>query len=90
MRPAALTALLVALALALPATLAATAHAAATRTICTPTAVLFDSPDGFAIAHLRRSERVEVRRRSANRRWALVVTRRGTVGWLSVKRLCRA
>jgi len=52
--------------------------------------VLFDTPDGFVIAHLRRSERVEVRRRSANRRWALVVTRRGTVGWLSVKRLCRA
>lgn len=90
MRSAALTALLVALALALPAIIAAPAHAATTRAICAPTAVLYDSPDGFAIAHLRRSERVELRRRSANRRWALVVTRRGTVGWLAFRRLCRA
>jgi len=88
MRPAALAALVVALALS--ATLAPAAQAATTRTICTPTAVLYDSPDGFVIAHLRRSDRVEFRRRSANRRWALVVTRRGAVGWLPVKRLCRA
>jgi hypothetical protein len=88
MRPAALTAVVVAVALS--ATLAPSAHAVTTRSLCAPTAVLLDSPEGFAIAHLRRPERLEVRRRSANRRWALVVTRNGTVGWLPVKRLCRA
>jgi hypothetical protein len=88
MRPTALTALVVALALI--ATLAPSADAATMRSLCAPTAVLLDSPEGFAIAHLRRPERLEVRRRSANGRWALVVTGRGTVGWLPVNRLCRA
>ena len=90
MRPPALTALLVALALtAGPAT---AAEAASTRSVCTRTAMLYDSPPphGFVIARLTRTQRLRVQGRSANRRWALVVTRHGTAGWISAKSLCRA
>ncbi len=88
MRRTALTALL--LALALSATLATGAQAAATRSLCAPTAVLRESPNGFVIARLQRPQRFELRGRSANRRWALVVSRDGTIGWLPYRRLCRA
>jgi len=92
MRPPALTALLVVLALtAGPAT---AAEAATTRSICTRTAVLYDSPPphGFVIARLqgRQRQRLRVHGRSPDRRWALVVTRDGTAGWVSVRSLCRA
>lgn len=90
MRRAALTALL--LALVLTATVATTAEARTTRSLCARTAVLLDSPppDGFVIARLHRRQRFELLRRSANRRWALVVTRNGTVGWIRARSLCRA
>jgi len=89
MRAAALTALL--LAVALSVTSAAPAPAAVTRGLCAPTAVLRDSPKGFVIARLRRPQRLQVRRHSADRRWALVVvTREGIVGWLPAASMCRA
>jgi hypothetical protein len=90
MRAPALTALLVALVLtAGPST---AVEAATTRSICTRTAVLYDSPPplGFVIARLTRPQRLRVQGRSANRRWALVVTRNGTAGWISARSLCRA
>ena len=89
MRQSALTALLVALALTAGPTTAV--EAATTRSICTRTAVLYDSPPphGFVIARLTRPQRLRVQGYSANRRWALVVTRGGTAGWVSAKRLCR-
>lgn len=90
MRTPALTALLVAL--ALTAGSATAAEAATTRTICTRTAVLYDSPPphAFVIARLQNRPRLRVEGRSANRRWALVVTRHGTAGWISARSLCRA
>jgi hypothetical protein len=91
MRPPALTALLVALVLtAGPIT---AAEAATTRSICTRTAVLYDSPPtrgGFVIGRLTRSQRVRLQGYDPNRRWALVIVRGGTAGWVSAKSLCRA
>jgi len=88
MRPPAVTTLL--LVLALCATFTAAAEAATARSLCARTAVLRDSPEGFVIGRLYRPQRLQVQRRSANRRWALVVTRAGAAGWLPARSLCRA
>jgi hypothetical protein len=92
MRTPALTALLVAL--ALTAVPASAAEAATTRSICARTAVVYDSPPpyGFVIARLQGSQRHRLRVQGYNptRRWALVVTRDGTAGWVSARSLCRA
>ena len=89
MRAPAPTALL--LALALTATIATPAQAATTRRLCAKTAVVRDSPDGFVIARLRRPQRLQVQRHTADRRWALVVvTREGVIGWLPAASMCRA
>lgn len=90
MRAPALTALLVALTLTGGPTTAV--EAATTRTVCSRTAVLYDSPPprGFVIARLQGRQRLRVQGRSADRRWALVVTRNGTAGWVSARSLCRA
>ncbi len=90
MRAPALTALVVSLVLtAAPAT---TAEAATTRSICARTAVLYDSPPprGFVIARLQGRQRLRVQGYNTTRRWALVVTRSGTAGWVSARSLCRA
>ena len=90
MRPRALTALLVALTLA--GSLAPGAQAAPTRSVCARTAVLYDSPPphAFVIARLSVRDRLQVKARTRNRRWVLVATRHGMVGWVSSKSLCRA
>ncbi len=88
MRPAPVITLV--LALLLTATLATAAQAASTRSLCARTAALRDSPEGFVIGRLYRPQRLRVQRRSANRRWALVVTRAGAAGWLPARSLCRA
>lgn len=88
MRTPALTALFVALAITTgPAT---SADAATTRSTCTRSAVLYDTPRGFVIARLQGRQRLRVQGYNPTRRWALVVTRGGTAGWLSAKSLCRA
>jgi hypothetical protein len=69
---------------------AASADAATTRSLCARTAVLRDSPEGFVIGRLHRPQRLRLQRRSANRRWALVITRGGAVGWIPARSLCRA
>ena len=66
-----------------------TAHAASTRRLCARTALLRDSPEGFVIGRLYRPQRLRYVRRSANRRWALVRTRAGLVGWIPHRSLCR-
>ena len=88
MRRAALTALVVELAISVA--LVTTAEAAVMRNLCAPAAVLRESPNGFVIARLQRPERLQVQRRSANRRWALVISRKGIAGWLPASSLCRA
>ncbi len=70
--------------------LAAPAEGASTRRLCAKSATLRDSPEGFIIGWLYRPQRLRVHRRSANRRWALVVTRSGVVGWIRSRSLCRA
>jgi hypothetical protein len=70
-------------------TLAAPA-AASTRRLCSRSAALRDSPEGFVIGRLYRPQRLRYVRRSANRRWALVRTRAGVAGWLPYRSLCRA
>ncbi len=83
-----MTTLLVALVLCDP--LATTAEAATKRNLCARSAVLRDTPRGFVIARLDRPQRFRVQRHNVDRRWALVVTRDGLVGWLPSASLCRA
>ena len=65
------------------------AGAASTRRLCAHSANLRDSPEGFVIGRLYRPQRLRFMRRSANRRWALVRTRSGLVGWIPYRSLCR-
>ncbi len=65
------------------------AHASSSRRLCAHSAHLRDSPEGFVIARLYRPQKLRYIRRSANRRWALVRTRSGLVGWLPYRSLCR-
>ena len=71
-------------------TLAVPAAASSTRRLCARSAALRDSPEGFVIARLHRPQRLRYLRRSANRRWALVRTRTGLVGWIRYRALCHA
>jgi hypothetical protein len=64
------------------------AHASSTRRLCARSALLRDSPEGFVIGRLYRPQRLRYLRRGANRRWALVRTRSGLVGWLPQRSLC--
>lgn len=78
-------------ALALPAALPqAPAQAAQRARVCnvvrTP---VLNSPDGFVVGYLFRPDPVLVTRRSANRRWARIVTSDELRGWIRVRHLCR-
>ena len=75
---------------ALTASPVAAAEGASTRRLCAKSAALRDSPEGFIIGWLYRPQRLRVERRSADRRWTLVVTRAGVVGWIRSRSLCRA
>jgi hypothetical protein len=81
--------LVLALLLSLLMALAPAAHASSPRRLCARSAILRDSPEGFVIARLYRPQRLRYVRRSANRRWALVRTRAGLVGWIPYRSLCR-
>jgi len=78
-----LTLSLVMLTLAVPA-------AASTRRLCARSVALRDSPEGFVIGRLYKPQRLRYKRRSANRRWALVRTRAGVAGWIPYRSMCRA
>jgi len=68
---------------------AAPAAAAPARGLCVDRVALRDAPGGFAIAHLRRPQRLVVLDRTAGGRWSLVRARRtGTQGWLVSAVLC--
>jgi hypothetical protein len=83
---AAASTLIVLAALAVPA---APASAAARATVCgTRTAVVVESPGGFAIGYLYRGDRVRVLRRSADRRWTRVDTASELRGWIRSRSLC--
>ena len=64
------------------------ADAASTRRLCARSVNLRDSPEGFVIGRLYRPQRLRFLRRSANRRWALVRTHSGLVGWIPYRSLC--
>jgi hypothetical protein len=68
---------------------AAVADAAQRRSLCSRTANLRDSPDGFVIGRLSRPQRLLVLRRSANRRWAHVRVQSGLRGWIPSSSVCR-
>ena len=84
MRALVLVLLLILLMAAVP-----TAHAASSRRLCARSAILRDSPEGFVIGRLYRPQRLRYIRRSANRRWALVRTGAGLVGWIHYRSLCK-
>jgi len=66
------------------------AAASSTRRLCARSVALRDSPEGFVIGRLYKPQRLRYKRRSANRRWALVRTRAGVAGWIPYRSLCRA
>ena len=68
----------------------APASAATSAKVCgTRSAVVVDSPGGFAVGYLYRGDRVRVLRRSADRRWARINTRNELRGWIRSTSLCR-
>ncbi len=71
------------------AVLAAPAAAQQRRALCSRTANLRDSPNGFVIGRLTRPQRLVVMRRSANRRWTHVRVRSGIAGWIPSTSVCR-
>jgi hypothetical protein len=90
-RPTRGAALAVVLALALPAALpSAQARAAESARVCSVyRAPVLNSPDGFVVGYLFRPDPVLVSRRSANRRWARIVTSDELRGWVRARYLCR-
>jgi hypothetical protein len=77
------------LALAAPAAAPAKERAAPSRALCRDVTAVRDSPDGYAIGHLHRPQRVTVLHEGVAR-WALIRSRAGLVGWISEKALCPA
>ena len=59
------------------------------RSLCSRTANLRDSPNGFVIGRLTRPQRLTVMRRSANRRWTHVRVQSGIAGWIPSSSVCR-
>jgi hypothetical protein len=59
------------------------------RSLCSRTANLRDSPNGFVIGRLTRPQRLLVLRRSANRRWSHVRVQSGIAGWIPSSSVCR-
>lgn len=86
----ALTALLLTAAIVLIAGAAADAQAAEARfqKVCTKTATVRDTPRGFAIARLRRGQKVTVARASATKGWSAIRTSTGLPGWMLTRSLC--
>ncbi len=78
-------------ALALPAALpSAQAQAAQRARVCSVyRAPVLNSPDGFVVGYLFRPDPVRISRRSANRRWARIVTSDELRGWVRARYLCR-
>lgn len=56
--------------------------------VCAKRAVVRDSPGGFTVGYVYRRDRVRVLRRSANRRWARIVTPTELRGWMRRRALC--
>jgi hypothetical protein len=75
-------------ALAAALAFASTGDALAAR-VCAKRAVVLDSPSGFTVGYVYRRDRVRVVRRSANGRWARIVTPTELRGWMRRKALCR-
>jgi hypothetical protein len=85
--PRAAAAVLCAVAAALTAV--APANAAKRRSICVKRATLRDSPIGFPIGYLYRSERVNVLHYDSTGHWAAVRVRTGRFGWVTTAAFCR-
>ena len=75
-------------ALLLLTALASTA-AAEPRRMCAPATNLRDTPGGFIVGRLQRRQRVDVLRRTVNRRWTHVRTSTALTGWVPSGSLCR-
>ncbi len=85
LRPA--LALLVAM-IILSALLPAAAEAASRR-VCAKSAIVRDTPRGFAIARVYRNQRLRIVRVSGERGWTPVSTAGGLPGWILTRSLCR-
>lgn len=84
---AALTAALLLASAGFPA--GASASGPERRRVCVARTVVVESPNGFTVGYLYRRDRVTLLRRSANRRWARIVTPNELRGWVRATSLCR-
>ena len=75
--------------LILGSTLPATTADATTRRVCAKSAIVRDTPRGFAIARVYRGQRVRVVRASGAPGWTPIRTSLGLPGWILSSRLCR-
>jgi hypothetical protein len=64
------------------------AAGAETRRVCARSAIVRDTPGGFAIARLYRRDRVRIAGRSARRGWSPIVLTGGLPGWMLTRSLC--
>ena len=62
---------------------------AATRRVCAKSAIVRDTPGGFAIARLYRRQKVTVVRASGAKGWTPIRTTGGLPGWILTRSLCR-
>lgn len=87
-RALALAAALLAVAGSAPA--AAAARRAPVRTLCVDKVTVRDSPQGFAIGHLFRPQRLKLMTAHATHGYVLIRARGGLVGWIRKGALCPA
>jgi hypothetical protein len=65
------------------------ASAAASRHLCADRVAVWDSPDGFVIAHMYRPQHVRVLATTDHRRWSLVhFSGVDLRGWILSRALC--
>jgi hypothetical protein len=63
--------------------------AAASRRLCADRVAVWDSPDGFVIAHMYRPQQVSVLATTDHRRWSLVHFAAVDLrGWILTRALC--
>jgi hypothetical protein len=67
----------------------ATASAATSARVCVSRLAILTSPDGFTVGYLFRGDRVRVVRRTANHRWARILSTDDRRGWVRARSVCR-
>lgn len=67
---------------------APTTAAGATGRVCVTRLAVVTSPDGYTVGYVFRGDSVRITRRSANRRWAQILSADELRGWVRTTTLC--